>query len=546
MRLVTMLLAAAFITVVTGVASFAQDKRVVRVVVHQFPPFLIMGQTPSGYAVEVLEAVAANRGFSLEYEVVSNPTEALELIAEGEADLHPSLGPKESRRTVVEFSRPYERLAFALFVRERDKARMENADDVSDLTFGATKGTIPAGVLMDIPGTRRALFNDNNATLVALASGEIDGAVYGVEAFRSLVRAIGVEDKFVQLGDDLKLNPITIAVSNTQPELLAEINDGLVSVMASQEFVDIRNRWFGAPPPYWNRVRILTWGGGAFALLMVAGVAVLLRVREAERRRRLEEAMRFTNELAAANLDLEQRNEEMRRLVYMVSHDLNSPLASIGGFARRLMRGLEKGDDNMVRDSTERITRNIGTMRRLLDGVLVLNRASSNTLQRERMQSSMLVQSVHDALSEALRAKGAALKAEVLTPDLICDAMLITQSVQNLIENALKHGCPDHGMTVILRVERSGDGVRIVVSDHGPGVPPERRDEIFRPFIRGPEARREGKEGLGIGLATVKAIVEKHGGRLWVEQEPSAGARFVIELPYAEVTPELAEREISE
>ena len=233
----------------------------------------------------------------------------------------------------------------------------------------------------------------------------------------------------------------------------------------------------------------------------------------------------------------------MRRLVYMVSHDLNSPLASIGGFARRLTRGLEKGDEAMVRDSTERITRNIGTMRRLLDGVLVLNRASSNVLQRECMQSSELAQAVRDALAEALGAKGAVLDVKIEAPDLICDAMLITQSVQNLIENALRHGCPEKGMTVTLRIEPAGGSVRVIVSDQGPGVPVDRREEIFRPFIRGPEARREGKEGLGIGLATVKAIVEKHGGRLWVEQEPCAGARFVIELPYAEVTPEIMERE---
>lgn len=545
MRLVQLLLAATLLAFAVGPIAIAQDKRVVRAAVNAFPPFMLIGQTPSGYAIEVLEAVAANRGFVVEYQVVDNPTEALALIAEGKADLAPSLGPTQSRRTIVDFSLPYERLAFALFVREADKARIESARIRTNMTFGATQGTIPASILGGIEGVNHRLLTDTNATLVALASGEIDGAVYGVEGFRSLVRSIGVEDKFVQSGDDLKHNPITIAVSKKDPALLRLINDGLSSVLASTEYVTIRDRWFGAPPPYWNRKRILTWGGGAFALMALGGSVILLRVRDMERRRRLDEAVRFTNELAAANLDLEQRNEEMRRLVYMVSHDLNSPLASIGGFARRLTRGLDMGDGAIVRDSTERITRNIGTMRRLLDGVLVLNRASSNTLQRERMQTALLVQAVRDALSEALRAKSATLNVEVEIPDLICDAMLIMQSVQNLIENALKHGCPDPGMEVTLRIAREGDRVRIIVSDQGAGVAIEHRQEVCRPFIRGPEARREGKEGLGIGLATVKAVVEKHGGRLWVEQEPSAGARFVIELPYAQVTPDVMERENS-
>jgi signal transduction histidine kinase len=545
MRWAMTLLVAAACFAAVGPAARAQEQRVVRAVMHQFPPFIIVGHTPSGYAIEVLEAVAADRGFTIKYLVVDNPAEALKIIAAGGADLHPSLGPEESRRGVVDFSRPYEHLAFGLFTREAEKERVEDESRRSDMVFGATAGTVPAGILAGIEGPAHKLLNDNNATLFALASGEIDAAVYGVAAFRSLVRSIGVEDTFTQVGDDLRRIPVTIAVSNAAPDLLEMINDGLISVMASQDFARIRQHWFGAPPPYWDRKRILAWGGGAFAFLLFAAVGALLRVRDAERRRRLEEALRFTKKLAAANLDLEQRNEEMRRLVYMVSHDLNSPLASIGGFARRLTRGIEKGDDDIVRDSAQRISRNITTMRRLLDGVLVLNRASSNTLLRERMQCSMLVQSTRDALAEALRAKSATLNLEVETPDLICDAMLITQSVQNLVENALRHGCPNPGMTVTLRIERVGDAVRIIVYDQGPGIPVERRDEVFRPFMRGPEARREGKEGLGIGLATVKAVVEKHGGRLWVEQQPCAGARFVIELPQNEITAGLMEREVS-
>lgn len=544
MRLVKILLVATLLAIGAGAIAVAQDKRVVRVVVHHVPPFVITGQRPSGYAIDLLEAVAVERGLTVEYQIVDNPAEGIAAIEAGDADLHPSLGINESRAEKVDFTRPFEYLVAGLFVRESQVARLQGTKDRSTLVYGATQGSIPARILNGIEGVQRVYLKDHNATLVALASNQIDGAVYGANTFRSLVRSIGVENKFVQFGEDLKRTPIAFAVKKGNAELLAQINDGLAAVTSSQEFTRIRTHWFPSPPPYWNSSRILTLGVGAFAFLVLAGALILMRVRDTERRRRLDEAVRFTNELASANLDLEQRNEEMRHLVYMVSHDLNSPLASIGGFARRLTRGLDKGDEAIVRDSTERITRNIGTMRRLLDGVLVLNRASSNTLQRERVQSTLLAQAVRDALSEALQAKSATLNVKVETPDLICDAMLITQSVQNLIENALKHGCPDPGMEVTLRFAREGGDVRITVSDQGPGVPIENREEVFRPFIRGPEARREGKEGLGIGLATVKAIVEKHGGRLWVEQDPCGGARFVIELPYADVAPDVLEREI--
>jgi signal transduction histidine kinase len=87
--------------------------------------------------------------------------------------------------------------------------------------------------------------------------------------------------------------------------------------------------------------------------------------------------------------------------------------------------------------------------------------------------------------------------------------------------------------------------VRIEVSDRGPGVPQDRREEVFRPLIRGPGARQAGKAGLEIGLATVRAVMEKHHGRLWVEHREGGGARFVMELPADQPAPAALVKEIA-
>jgi signal transduction histidine kinase len=348
-----------------------------------------------------------------------------------------------------------------------------------------------------------------------------------------------VKLRFVGVDEGMPAVPITFAVSNAAPDLLRELDQALIPVMAGADFVAAKDRWFGAQPPYRTRLRILIWGGLAFAALSSAMLVSLIRIRVQDRRRRLAEAIRYAAELAAANLDPERKDDEMRRLIYVVSHDLNSPLASIGGFVRRLSRGMDNGD------SAERIGRKTMTMRRLLDGVLVRNRASSETIQIDALSPQLLVRNVREALSSPLADAGAGLEVEIDAPMLSCDPLPITQSVQNLVENALKHGCPVPGMTVRLRIVHCPGGVRIEVSDRGPGVPQDRREEVFRPFIRGPGARQAGKAGLEIGLATVRAVMEKHHGRLWVEHREGGGARFVMELPADQPAPAALVKEIA-
>jgi two-component system phosphate regulon sensor histidine kinase PhoR len=112
------------------------------------------------------------------------------------------------------------------------------------------------------------------------------------------------------------------------------------------------------------------------------------------------------------------------------------------------------------------------------------------------------------------------------------DAAALQQALLNLVDNALKHA--PAGSAVEVRLERGTDPrlpVRMSVRDSGPGIPSEDHQRIFERFYRrGSELRRE-TQGVGLGLAIVRHVVEGHGGRVWVESEPGRGAVFFVELP---------------
>jgi two-component system sensor histidine kinase KdpD len=117
-------------------------------------------------------------------------------------------------------------------------------------------------------------------------------------------------------------------------------------------------------------------------------------------------------------------------------------------------------------------------------------------------------------------------------PPVDVDVTLISRVLTNLLENSIRHG-PKHSTITIGGVLANPQAVVAYVADHGPGVRPERRNEIFELF-----ARRPGDAGAGLGLTIAKTFVKAHGQRMWVEDAPGGGARFCFTLPVAASIPD--------
>lgn len=219
--------------------------------------------------------------------------------------------------------------------------------------------------------------------------------------------------------------------------------------------------------------------------------------------------------------------QSQKTLLANASHELRSPLARI----RMGLELMDRADPGRAEIHRAEIARNIAELDQLIDEILLASRldsADSPPLQREEIDLTGL------AAEECART-GAQLHAQA-QPSIRGDARLLRRMLRNLLENARRHGQGSgaSGTGVELRLDQTlVAGVpqaRITVDDQGPGVPVHMRERIFEPFYRlAGASEKEG--GVGLGLALVRNIAQKHGGTARCDDRPGGGARFVVELP---------------
>jgi light-regulated signal transduction histidine kinase (bacteriophytochrome) len=229
---------------------------------------------------------------------------------------------------------------------------------------------------------------------------------------------------------------------------------------------------------------------------------------------------------------LEQSNRELERYARVVAHDLESPLKAIrSGLSGLLERSGDKLDaksGEFVRETMETAER----MARLIRAILDYSRASGETPPHVPVDmngiAAMAVQNLKAPIAEC----GAAVKLEPL-PVISGDENTLLQLMQNLIGNAIKYRVAGRTPEVRVWADTKGDAWQFHVQDNGVGLDPAKAERIFEPFIR----LHHEYEGTGVGLAICRAVVERHGGKIWVTGEPGKGATFTFSIPAREHSP---------
>ena len=255
------------------------------------------------------------------------------------------------------------------------------------------------------------------------------------------------------------------------------------------------------------------------------------------------ELERKSRELEAATAELRAANERLRELdrlkdvfISTVTHELRTPLTSIRAFSEILLDNPDLATAQRQR-YMEIVSTETARLSRLINQVLDLAKIESGTAEW-RIGAVDLGALVRDAAAEAAQlfaSKGADLRVRVpaAVPPVAADADRVVQVLLNLLANAAKFCDPQHGR---VRVDvRVLDGAaRVDVRDNGPGVGPAQQAVIFERFHQGGDATGGRPAGTGLGLPISREIVERMGGRLWVESEPGQGATFSFTLPLSD------------
>lgn len=230
-------------------------------------------------------------------------------------------------------------------------------------------------------------------------------------------------------------------------------------------------------------------------------------------------------------LELRQANDELEHCVNALAHDLRSPLVALLGFSRLLRQDYEAELDDTGSHYLDRIEQAARTMESLIHDLLELARIGELGERPSLVDPRKVLVQISAEFKPRLDETGIELRLPgSSTPLVYCDHSRLYQVFSNLIGNAIEHMGPCEDPRIEVRVEEKERTHEIVVSDNGRGVPPENRERIFEIF-QSLGTRVGGRRGTGMGLAIVKKIAEKHGGRVWLESEPGRGASFHVSLP---------------
>ncbi|HEX5043868.1 MAG TPA: HAMP domain-containing sensor histidine kinase [Candidatus Polarisedimenticolaceae bacterium] len=220
-----------------------------------------------------------------------------------------------------------------------------------------------------------------------------------------------------------------------------------------------------------------------------------------------------------------------RRLVADVAHELRTPLTHLRCRIEAAEDGLLPADPGMLRILHEEVAHLSRLVQDLQD--LAMADAGALRLELQELDAAEETRRAVDAARAVAQARGIVLEASASSPAprVRADAVRLRQVLGNLLDNALT--ATPAGGRVWLRVGAANGSVSFEVADTGPGVPADKRDAVFEPFLRLDGARARGTGGAGLGLAIVRRWVEAHGGRVALDEAPGGGARVRVSLPAA-------------
>lgn len=224
---------------------------------------------------------------------------------------------------------------------------------------------------------------------------------------------------------------------------------------------------------------------------------------------------------------LEESNERLEQFAYAASHDLQEPLRMVTSYLQLLEKRYTDDLDEDAQEFIEFAVDGAERMRNMIEGLLQYSRVETQGDPFEQVDLNTIIEDVREDLQFQILESNADITTESL-PVVEGDYSQLRQLFQNFLENAIAYS-GDKPPQIHISAEQKGRVYEIAVHDHGIGIEPEQQERIFEVFQR--LHTHNEHEGTGIGLALCERIVERHGGKIWVESEPDEGSTFLFTLP---------------
>jgi signal transduction histidine kinase len=344
------------------------------------------------------------------------------------------------------------------------------------------------------------------------------------EAFAELEPFIS--RKFAELAETIRLHDagngaaaLALVRTGVGRDLMTEIRARIIKLTEGEERLLLMRQSSSASVNGWLLAANLV---GLVLIIALAAISIFVMRRVAEK------------ELAYLG-QLERSNQELDDFAYIASHDLKEPLRGLANHASFL---LEDYKDKLDEDGVRRLNR-LGLlcqrMERLINDLLYFSRLGRADLAVQETDPNAVIVEIRQMMETVLGERHARIVVPRAMPQIVCDKTRVTEVFRNLITNAVKYNDKAEGLVEIGFLESvlSKDGLErnvFYVKDNGLGIDSDFHQEVFRIFKRLQNAPDGPDTGTGVGLTFVKKIVERHGGRIWLESEPGIGTVFYFNL----------------
>ncbi|MFC1744886.1 ATP-binding protein, partial [Candidatus Riflebacteria bacterium] len=245
----------------------------------------------------------------------------------------------------------------------------------------------------------------------------------------------------------------------------------------------------------------------------------------------LERSIRYSIQQKMVENELEQKNNTLKSFNHMVAHDLKNPLGVMIGFLDLMESDIGEKLSENSRKYFDRIVSSTDRMLKLVEGFLAYADSGGEIVQEHLSLENVLTAGL-DSLDNVISERGVRIEKTIRADNFLGDKTMITQVFQNLIGNAIKYCPPERNPLIHIFSEEIDAGriLQLKIKDNGIGIKKEKIEDMFQVFKRVHDPRFKA-QGSGIGLATVKRIIESHRGMLRVESEFGEGTTFIITLP---------------